>query len=186
MATHIFVFFPLCKLTILPTLRPCNFKSKSQSCLEKKISAKTVINPAWKSIGKAAIAICHPLCGVKSAVSCKSESSELLFGATSALCLCFIFLCWPYDWAVTKCNQDILLKSVSIWILPCSWEPLWGGGGGVNLKKYNKLFIVTKLCFQLAISLELIKINSYFFFFSFSCINMASLKMHKLNCCCKM
>ena len=34
-ATHIFEFFPLCKLKILPTLRPCNFKSKSQSCLEK-------------------------------------------------------------------------------------------------------------------------------------------------------
>ena len=31
-----YVFFPLCKLKILPTLRPCNFKSKSQSCLEKK------------------------------------------------------------------------------------------------------------------------------------------------------
>ena len=36
----------------------------------------------------------------------------------------------------------------------------------------------------MAISLELIKINSYFFS-SFSCINMACLKMHKLNCCCK-
>ena len=41
------------------------------------------------------------LCGVKSAVSCKSASSELLFGATSALCLCFIFLCWPYDLAAS-------------------------------------------------------------------------------------
>ena len=88
-----FVFFPPCKLKILPTLRPCNFKSKSQSHLEKKISAKTAINPAWKSIGKAVIAICYPLCGVKSGVSCKSASLELLFGATSALCLCFIFLC---------------------------------------------------------------------------------------------
>ena len=78
MATHIFVFFPLCKLKILPTLRPCNFKSKSQSCLEKKISAKTVINPAWKSIGKAVIALCYTLCGVKSALSCKLASSELL------------------------------------------------------------------------------------------------------------
>ena len=28
-------FFPLCKLKILPTLRTRNFKSKSQSCLEK-------------------------------------------------------------------------------------------------------------------------------------------------------
>ena len=127
-------FFPLCKLKILPTLRPCNFKSKSQSHLEKK-SATTVINPAWKSVGKAVIAICYSLCGVKSAVSCKSASLELLFGATSALCLCFIFLCWPYDLAVTKCNQGILLKSVSIWILPCSWEPLWG----VKLSKCNKL-----------------------------------------------
>ena len=88
-----YLFFPLCKLKILPTLRLCNFKSKSQSCLEKNISAKTVINPAWKSIGKAVIAICYPLCGVKSALSCKLASSELLFGATSALCLCFIFLC---------------------------------------------------------------------------------------------
>ena len=118
-----YLCFPLCKLKILPTLRPSKFKSKSQCCLEK-ISAKTVINPAWKSIGKAVIAICYPLCGVKSAVSCQSASSELLFGATSALCLCFIFLCWPYDLAVTKCNQGILLKGVSIWILPCSCEPL--------------------------------------------------------------
>ena len=51
MATHIFVFFPLCKLKILPTLRPCNFKSKSQCCLEKEEkSAKTVMlgNPLRK------------------------------------------------------------------------------------------------------------------------------------------
>ena len=59
-----------------------------------------------------------------------------------------------------------------------------GGGGGVNLRKCNKLFIVMQNCFRMAISLELIKINSYFFS-PFSCINMACLKMHKLNCCCK-
>ena len=143
MATHIFVFFPLCKLKILPTLRPCNFKSKSQSCLEK-INAKTVINPAWKSIGKAVIAICYPLChqcGVKNAVSCKLASSELLFGATSALCLCFIFLCWPYDLAVTKCNQGILLKSV--FGFSHVHENHYGR---VNLRKCNKLFIVTQNC----------------------------------------
>ena len=81
-------FFPLCKLKILPTLRPCNFKCKSQSCLEKN---KCI--DCDKSIGKAVIAICYPLCGVKSAVSCKLASSELLFGATSVLCLCFISLC---------------------------------------------------------------------------------------------
>ena len=34
----------------------------------------------------------------------------------------------------------------------------------------------------MAISLELIKINNYSLF-SFSCINMDCLKMHKLNCC---
>ena len=34
----------------------------------------------------------------------------------------------------------------------------------------------------MAVSLELIKINSYFFS-PFSCINMDCLKMHKLNCC---
>ena len=59
----------------------------------RNLSATTVINPAWKPVGKAVIAICYPLYGVKSAVSCKLASSELLFGATSALCLCFIFLC---------------------------------------------------------------------------------------------
>ena len=129
-----YLCFLLCKLKILPTLRPVTLKVRVRAA-SKKRSAKTVINPAWKSIGKAVIAICYPLCGVKSALSCKLASSELLFGATSALCLCFIFLCWPYDLAVTKCNQGILLKSVSIWILPCSWEPLWGGGGGGKFEK---------------------------------------------------
>ena len=33
-------FFPLCKLKILPTLRPCNFKSKSQSHLGRKKKRK--------------------------------------------------------------------------------------------------------------------------------------------------
>ena len=42
-----------------------------------------------------------------------------------------------------------------------------GGGGGVNLRKCYKLFIVVQNCFQMAISLELIKINSYFFSFIF-------------------
>ena len=42
-----------------------------------------------------------------------------------------------------------------------------GGGGGVNLRKCNKLFIVAQNCFQMAISLELIKINSYFFLLHF-------------------
>ena len=40
-----------------------------------------------------------------------------------------------------------------------------GRGGGVNLRKCNKLFIVAQNCFRMAISLELIKIKSYFFFF---------------------
>ena len=52
---------------------------------------------------------------------------------------------------------------------------------GVNLGKCNKLFIVAENCFRMAISLELIKIN--LLLFSFSCINMDCLKMHKLNCC---
>ena len=34
---------------------------------------------------------------------------------------------------------------------------------GVNLRKCNKLFIVTQNCFQMAISLELIKIKLLFF-----------------------
>ena len=130
-------FFPLCKLKILPTLRPCNFKSKSQSCLEKikcKDCDKSCLEIHWESC-HCHMTICYSLCGVKSALSCKSTSSELLFGATSALCLCFIFLCWPYDLAVTKCNQGILLKSVSIWILPCSWEPLYHVYGG----KFEKM-----------------------------------------------
>ena len=43
-----------------------------------------------------------------------------------------------------------------------------GRGGGVNLRKCNKLFIVAHNCFRMAISLELIKINSiYFYFFHF-------------------
>ena len=57
-------------------------------------------------------------------------------------------------------------------------------GGGVNLRKCNKLFIVAQNCFRMAISLELIKINSYLKKKS-SRINMACLKTHKLNCCCK-
>ena len=119
-------FFLLCKLKILPTLRPCNFKSKSQSCLEKnkcKDCDKPCLEIHWESCH------CHmlPTVWCQKCFSCKLASSDLLFGATSALYLCFIFLCWPYDLAVTKCNQGILLKSVSIWILPCSWEPLCGG-----------------------------------------------------------
>ena len=45
-------FFPLCKLKILPTLRPCNFKSKSQSCLEKnkcKDCDKPCLEIHWES-----------------------------------------------------------------------------------------------------------------------------------------
>ena len=52
----------------------------------------------------------------------------------------------------------------------------------VNLGKCNKLIIVVENCFRMAVSLELIKINSYSFF-SFSFINMDCLKLHKLNCC---
>ena len=52
MATHIFVFFLLCKLKILPTLRPCNFKSKSQCCLENntcKDCDKPCLEIDWES-----------------------------------------------------------------------------------------------------------------------------------------
>ena len=91
-ATHIFVFFPLCKLKILPTLRPCNFKSKSQSCLENnkcKDCDKPCLEIHWESCH------CHmlPTVWCQKCFSCKLACSELLFGATSALCLCFIFLC---------------------------------------------------------------------------------------------
>ena len=34
--TYLLLFFHCANLKILPTSRPCNFKSKSQSCLEKK------------------------------------------------------------------------------------------------------------------------------------------------------
>ena len=60
-----------------------------------------------------------------------------------------------------------------------------GGGGGRILENVINCLLSCKIVFSNGyISLELIKINSYSFF-SFSCINMACLKMHKLNCCCK-
>ena len=58
---------------------------------------------------------------------------------------------------MTKCNQGILLKSVFGFS-----HVHENHHGGVNLRKCNKLFIVAQNCFRMAVSLELIKINSYF------------------------
>ena len=141
MASHIFVFFPLCKLKILPALRPCNFKSKSQSRLEKY---------KFKDCDKPCLEIhceschCHMLPPVWCQKCCFMQIGKLgiaFWSNFSPLPLFHLSLLTIW-FSCDKVQTRYTFEKLSIWILPCSWEPLWG----VNLRKCNKLFIVAQNC----------------------------------------
>ena len=162
MATHIFVFFPLCKLKILPTLRPCNFKFKSQSCLENnkcKDCDKPCLEIHWESCH------CHMLPTVWCQKCCFMQIGKLgiaFWSNFSPLPLFHLSLLTIW-FSCDKVQPRYTFEKCKYLDSPMFMRTTMG----VNLIKCNKLFIVMQNCFRMAISLELIKINSYFFLFFF-------------------
>ena len=163
MATHIFVFFLLCKFKILPTLRPCNFKSKSQSCLEKnkcKDCDKPCLEIHWESCH------CHMLPTVWCQKCCFMQIDKLgiafwsNFSPLPLFHLSLLTIWFSCDKVQPRYTFEKCKYSDSPMFMRTTM-------GVVNLRKCNKLFIVMQNCFRMAISLELIKINSYSFFFHF-------------------